>query len=382
MSLLVNFGLLLKMTTTFYMVSLNNYSVNGKLIYGFKVMNKNITRLLAISLIALVTACGSNPSNSSSSTASNSSKTSNTSSISASSSSSKSSSSAPDTKPVTLSTTDGLSIEFINKGAAINKISYGSKQIAKDGFIAGRCANRIANGRFTLNGQTYNVTKNDGQNSLHGGGSSWQGPFGTANWTKEEQTTSSVTYSLESADNDNGYPGKMNISVKYTLSQSGELLIEYNATTTKDTLCNPTNHLFIDINGSRSYNNVKLWIDADNYTPLNSNKIPTGQIATVAGTQYDYRTEKAFDSSKNYDDNYVLNATEYAKVATLSGSQYKVDVFTNRPGLQLYKDGSGNICLETQMFPDAINQSAFEDPILRAGETFYSKTAYCFSKLS
>ena len=346
-------------------------------------MNKNITRLLAISLMALVTACGSNPATSgSSTTASSSSAEKSSSSSEKSSSSSKSSSSQRDNNPVTLSTTDGLSIEFINKGAAINKISYGSKQIAKDGFIAGRCANRIANGRFVLNGQTYNVTKNDGQNSLHGGGSSWQGPFGTANWVKEEQTTSSVTYSLESADNDNGYPGKMNISVKYTLSQSGELLIEYTATTTKDTLCNPTNHLFIDINGSRSYNNVKLWIDADNYTPLNSNKIPTGQIATVAGTQYDYRTEKSFDSSKNYDDNYALNATEYSKVATLSGTQYKVDVFTDRPGLQLYKDGSGNICLETQMFPDAINQANFEDPILRAGETFYSKTAYCFSKIS
>ena len=342
-------------------------------------MKKIISRLLALSIIALVSACGS-ISQSSSTTTSSAEKSS--SSSEKSSSSSKSSSSQPDNNPVTLSTTDGLSIELINKGAAINKITYGNKQIAKDGFVVGRCANRIANGRFTLNGQTYNVTKNDGQNSLHGGGSSWQGPFATANWTKEEQTTSSVTYSLESADNDNGYPGKMNISVKYTLSQSGELLIEYTASTTKDTLCNPTNHLFIDINGNRSYSNVKLWIDADNYTPLNSSKIPTGQIATVAGTQYDYRTEKTFDSSKNYDDNYALNATEYAKVATLSGSQYKVDVFTDRPGLQLYKDGSGNICLETQMFPDAINQANFDNPILRAGETFYSKTAYCFSKVS
>ena len=342
-------------------------------------MKKIISRLLALSIIALVSACGS-ISQSSSTTTSSAEKSS--SSSEKSSSSSKSSSSQPDNNPVTLSTTDGLSIELINKGAAINKITYGNKQIAKDGFVVGRCANRIANGRFTLNGQTYNVTKNDGQNSLHGGGSSWQGPFATANWTKEEQTTSSVTYSLESADNDNGYPGKMNISVKYTLSQSGELLIEYTASTTKDTLCNPTNHLFIDINGNRSYSNVKLWIDADNYTPLNSSKIPTGQIATVAGTQYDYRTEKTFDSSKNYDDNYALNATEYAKVATLSGSQYKVDVSTDRPGLQLYKDGSGNICLETQMFPDAINQANFDNPILRAGETFYSKTSYCFSKVS
>jgi aldose 1-epimerase len=277
---------------------------------------------------------------------------------------------------------DNLSIKFDKRGARISSIKWKDKQIAKDGFTVGRCANRIANGKFTLNGKEYNVTKNNGQHSLHGGGSSWQGPFANANWTKVDQTLTTITYSLHSPDKEEGYPGNMDMTVKYTLSESGELSIEYSATTDADTLCNPTNHLFIAINGSenRSYPNIKLWIDADNYTPL-SNQIPTGEIASVKGTQFDYSTEKAFDGSKNYDDNYVLNGEGYRKVATMTGTSLgiKVDVFTDRPGLQLYKDGNGSICLESQMLPDAINHDNFESPILKAGEQFYSKTSYAFS---
>ena len=100
----------------------------------------------------------------------------------------------------------------------------------------------------------------------------------------------------------------------------------------------------------------------------------------MAGTQFDYREKKAFDKSKSYDDNYVLNGTGYRQVASLTGKSLKlaVVVSTDRPGLQLYKDNSGNICLETQMMPDAINHEAFENPILRPGEEFYSKTSYTF----
>lgn len=276
---------------------------------------------------------------------------------------------------------NGLSIKFKAQGARIDKINFKGKQIAKDGFTVGRCANRIAAGKCTIDGVQYNLTKNNNGNHLHGGGSSWQGPFATKNWTKVEQTFSSITYSIHSADGEEGYPGNMDMTVKYTLSEEGALSIEYSATTDKTTLCNPTNHLFMAVNGNTSYSNIKLWIDADKYTPL-SNSLPTGQIVSVEGTQFDYRTEKAFDSSKNYDDNLVLNGTGYRKVASLTGTSLgvKIEVLTDRPGLQLYKDGSGNICLETQMFPDAINQANFEDPILRAGEQFYSKTTYVFSE--
>lgn len=284
-----------------------------------------------------------------------------------------------------LSAANGLKVYFKEQGARIDKIEFDGKQIAKDGFTVGRVANRIAGGKFTLNGTQYSVTKNDGNNSLHGGGRSWQGPFATSNWKKEEQTINSIKYSIVSQDKDNGYPGEMKMFVTYTLSETGELSIEYSATTTQDTLCNPTNHLFIDINGNRSYSNVKLQVAGSNYTPL-QNQLPTGEVKSVSGTKFDYIDEKTFKSSESYDDNYVLDKAKdtYGKAATLTGTQYKVDVYTDRPGLQLYKDGNGNICLETQMMPDAINHPKFDKygtTVLKAGETFTSKTTYHFSKL-
>ena len=334
---------------------------------------KNImTKILFVSLALTLTACGGNAPVSSEE----------------SSSSSEPSSQQQEIIKDQLYTASGLKVYFKAQGARINKITYGGKQIAKDGFTVGRCANRIANGKFTLNGVEYNVTKNNGNHSLHGGGSSWQGPFANATWTKEEQTFNSIKYSIDSKDGDEGYPGNMHMTVEYTLSEAGELSINYTATTDKDTLCNPTNHLFMALNGNTSYNNINLQIDADNYTPL-ADQIPTGEIAPVAGTQFDYKEEKAFDGSKSYDDNYVLNGTvgTYRKVATMTGTSLgvKVEVYTDRAGLQLYKDGSGNICLETQQMPDAINQPTFADygtTILRANETFNSKTTYHFTKVA
>lgn len=377
-------------------------------------MKKIITNILALSFLALTVSCSGNNADTSkqqnsssnlesSSIAEQSSSSLKSSSIAPSSSSLRSSSSAKSSSSKasntsainaspTLSTTSGLKVSFKPQGASIDKITWGNsnKQIANNGFVVGRCANRIANGKFTLNGTEYNVTKNSGNHSLHGGNgsgmNSWRGPFATNDWTVVESTSSSVTYSFHSPDKDNGYPGNMDMTVKYTLSEQGELSIEYRATSDKDTLCNPTNHLFMALNGStNSYSNIKLMIDADNYTPL-QNQIPTGAISPVENTQFDYRNEKTFDGSKNYDDNYVLNGTGYRKVASMSGTSLgvKVDVYTDRPGLQLYKDGSGSICLETQMFPDMINQPTFADygtTILRANEEFYSKTTYVFSAI-
>ena len=286
-----------------------------------------------------------------------------------------------------LYTDSGLSVKFNAKGARIDKITWGAdkKQIAKDGFTVGRVANRIANGKFTLNGQEYNVTKNSGQHSLHGGGSSWQGPFANANWTKVEQTASTITFSYHSAANESGYPGNLDATVKYTLTNAGELSIDYTAKSDADTLYSPTNHLFMSLNGNSRDTDHKLWIDADNYTPL-SNQIPTGQISPVSGTKFDYSTEKNFSNNESYDDNYVLNGNGYRKVATMKGVSLgiKVDVYTDRAGLQLYRDGQGSICLETQMFPDMINHPEWNEygtTVLKANEEFHSKTTYAFSEM-
>lgn len=351
-------------------------------------MKKLLARLALISFALITAACG-NKGSSAEASSMKPSVSSDTSISSEEKSSSSSTSSKTYSSNYQLSTASGLKVYFKEQGARIDKIEYNGKQIAKDGFTVGRVANRIANGKFTLNGTQYSVTINDRPNSLHGGGSNWQGPFANANWKTEEQTSNSIKYSIVSADNDNGYPGEMTMYVTYTLTEEGELSIEYSATTTKDTLCNPTNHLFIDINGNRSYNNVKLQINADSYNPLNNNKIPTGEIKSVVGTDFDYLEEKALkgDRSIQYDHNYVLNHTtkgDYMKAATLTGTQFKVDVYTDRPGMQLYKDDNGNACLETQMLPDAINHPEFDEygtTILRAGETFTSKTTYHFSKL-
>ncbi len=346
-------------------------------------MKKILARLALISFALITAACGNKGSSSETSSSVEPSISSDTSTPS--SNSLTPSSSDPKIVDNQLSAANGLKVYFKEQGARIDKIEFDGKQIAKDGFTVGRVANRIAGGKFTLNGTQYSVTKNDGNNSLHGGGRSWQGPFATSNWKKEEQTINSIKYSIVSQDKDNGYPGEMKMFVTYTLSDTGELSIEYSATTTKDTLCNPTNHLFIDINGSRSYSNVKLQVAGSNYTPL-QNQLPTGEVKSVSGTKFDYIDEKAFKSSESYDDNYVLDKAKdtYGKAATLTGTQYKVDVYTDRPGLQLYKDGNGNICLETQMMPDAINHPEFDKygtTVLKAGETFTSKTTYHFSKV-
>ena len=353
-------------------------------------MKKVFSNIILVSFALLIVSCGNASSTSSSQNETASSQTQQSSSEIKPSSSKPSSNTAGSASFVRdqLSTSSGLTIKFNAKGARVESIRWNGKQIAKDGFIVGRCANRIANAKFTLNGKEYNLTKFSDGSSLHGGGQggNWQGPFANASWTKVSQDEFSISYSLHSKDGDNGYPGNMDMTVKYTLSEDGELSIEYQAKSDADTLCNPTNHLFFAINGNNSYSNIKLWIDADNYTPL-KNGIPDGTVVQVKNTQFDYSEEKAFDGSKSYDDNYVLNGEGYRKVATMSGTSLgiKVDVYTDRLGLQLYKDGNGNICLESQQFPDMINQPTFAKygtTVLKANEDFYSKTTYRFSKVN
>ncbi|NLB49003.1 MAG: hypothetical protein GX813_04105, partial [Erysipelotrichia bacterium] len=168
----------------------------------------------------------------------------------------------------------------------------------------------------------------------------------------------------------------------YTLRNSGELTIEYTATSDADTLINPTNHVYLSLNGNNSAQNHTLWIDADNHTEMVS-QIPNGNISPVT-ERLDFTTARTMPvSSPNYDDNYALNGDGYRKVASLTGqtSIINVDVYTDRPGLQLYNTNS-HICLETQLYPDAINHENFASPILRADDEFYSKTAYVFTKIA
>lgn len=277
-----------------------------------------------------------------------------------------------------LYTDDGFIVEFNAKGARISKIYYENLQIAKDGFIAGRCANRIKGASFELDGTTYNLDKNDGNNHLHGG----RNGFGEVMWTKVEQHPSSITYTYHSADGEMGYPGNLDITVKYTLLNTGELTIEYSAISDAKTILNPTNHIWLSLNGANA-NNHTLWIDADNYTPRDSEIVPIGTIEPVEGTKYDFREEDTpFVPGNRYDDNWVLNGTGFRKVCTLTGeeSNIRCDISTDRPGLQMYNDNN-NIVLETQLYPDAIHHAEWPSPILEANTNFYTKTTYAFSVL-
>lgn len=280
-----------------------------------------------------------------------------------------------------LSNNKGMVVKFANKGAKIDSIKYGDLKIAENGFVAGRVANRIANARFVLDGVTYNVNKNNGKHCLHGGS---QG-FGEINWTKTYQNAHKIVFELDSRDGDMGFPGNIHVKTTYTLTNDGTLSIEYGAKSDAKTLFNPTNHLYINLNGidTRTYNNHSLWIDAAKYTKADNELIPTGEYTSVTGTTLDYTVKRSYVG--NNDSNLILKTSKSSivnKVAELTGDKTGItcEVSTDRVGLQLYND-SGHICLEAQDFPDAINHSEFPSIVLEANKDYYSKTSYKFTKL-
>lgn len=269
------------------------------------------------------------------------------------------------------------------------------------GATIGRYANRIAKGKFLLEGNEYHLPVNNGANHLHGG------PQGFHNqvWDIENRFQNSAVFSYHSPDDEEGYPGEVTVSVSYTLTPANELLIEYRATTKKATPFNVTNHAFFNLNGSGSILNHRLQINADSYTPVDETLIPTGALQPVDGTAFDFRTlkrighdidngEEQIRIGGGYDHNFGLNKTEdeISLAAKAIGDQSGIvmEVFTTEPGMQFF---SGNFeavkgdpstfrntfCLETQHFPDSPNQPQFPATILRPGEIFGSKTVYKFS---
>ena len=263
----------------------------------------------------------------------------------------------------------GMVVYFSNYGARITSVKYKGKEIARNGYISGRCANRIAGASFKLNDKTYYLDKNEGDNHRHGGTLG----FSKKLWRLKNLDDNSITFSLHSPNGDMGYPGNLDISVTYTLSSNGMLLIEFKAQCDQDTILNPINHLFIN---TRT-NQFKLWINADSYTEKDQNNIPTGKILPNNKTIYDFSKFKLVNPKCVYDINYVLNDDGFRKVASLKAVDACIDIYTDRPGLQLYQSQK-HICLEAQLFPDAIHFDHFPSPILKKDAAFYSKTAYHF----
>ena len=272
------------------------------------------------------------------------------------------------------------------------------------GALIGRHANRIARGRFTLDGVEYQLPCNDDGNHLHGG---FRG-FDKRDWTvREDGRTLHLTYF--SKDGEEGYPGNLTAFVDYTLLDN-ELRIDYRATTDRDTLVNLTNHSYFNLRGDGTVLDHQLVLNADNFTPVSKDLIPSGEIRSVEGTPMDFRKGKAigvqirdaYDQlgfTGGYDHNFVLN--DYDGSLRFAGRVYEsstgrvLEVLTTQPGMQFYSgnflDGSlvgrnrvtyvkyAGLCLEPQHFPDAPNHSSFPSTVLRPGEEYKQTTVFRFS---
>lgn len=332
----------------------------------------------------------------------------------------------------TFTNNNGMSVSFTDYGANIVSIIVPDKNgNFKDvalgfdsvtgyekngpgyGSFIGRYANRIANATFTLNGKTYSLEKNDGQNCLHGG---FRG-YNTYMYESEISDTKndiSIEFSRLSPDMEQGFPGNLSISVTYTLTEDNELFIEYYAVCDQDTILNLTNHSYFNLAGQDSGTamNHLLRIDADFFTPTNRALIPTGELLDVTGTPMDFRTPKVigkeidsdFEQLKiagGYDHNYVLNTDrdEPSCVAELidEASGRRMEVFTDLPGMQFYAgnfiggnlSGKGGkvyqrrdgVCFESQFYPNSCNTPSFPDSLLKAGDEYESVTIYRFSTI-
>ncbi len=276
------------------------------------------------------------------------------------------------------------------------------------GAVVGRYGNRIANGRFTLDGKSYTLAVNNGPNALHGG---LKG-FDKVVWSADTAHTargSKVTFRYESKDGEEGYPGTLATSVSYTLTDANEVEIAYVATTDKTTPLNLTQHSYFNLAGRGDILGHVLTLAADRYTPVDTTLIPSGTLAPVAGTPFDFTAPHAIGERINadhqqirfgggYDHNFVLTRpdTGLALAAVLKerSSGRTLEVRTTEPGVQFYSgnflDGTltgkgrqvyqrrSGLCLETQHFPNSPNQASFPSTILRPGETYRSRTVWKF----
>jgi len=323
----------------------------------------------------------------------------------------------------TLTNSSGMQASILNYGGTITKLmvpdrngkmgdvvlgfeTFGGYMQKKDpyiGALVGRYANRIANAKFTMDGKTYKLAPNNFGNSLHGGNVG----FDKVIWNTEKIGDSSLKLTYQSKDGEEGYPGNLNIQVIYILGADNSLKIDYTATTDQATPVNLTNHSYFNLSAGKDSTVLDhvLKLDADKYTPVNDQLIPTGQIANVKGTPLDFTTPKPIGKDMGsvkggFDHNWILNkrGTELQEAATVydPGSGRYMEVLTTQPGIQFYsgnflngdlqltKEGQiyiphSGLCLETQHYPDSPNEPSFPNTILRPGETYRQTTVYKFS---
>jgi aldose 1-epimerase len=277
------------------------------------------------------------------------------------------------------------------------------------GATIGRVGNRIANGKFTLEGKQYQIPINNGKNALHGGTKGFQDVV----WDANKTNGNTLVFSYISPEGEQGFPGNLSVKVTYTITDDGAIKMEYEATTDKATIVNLTNHAFFNLNGegSGSILDHELQIYADQFTPVDEGLIPSGALKPVKNTPFDFTSKHTIGErieskdeqlkfGKGYDHNYVLNGTKKKGLnhaATISGDKSGIilDIYTQEPGLQFYsgnfmqskntfKSGAKDdfrtaFALETQHFPDAPNQPGFASIVLKPGAKYHTVSYYQFS---
>jgi len=307
-----------------------------------------------------------------------------------------------------------VGVEIPDKNGKMDNVVLGSYDLESilrgsfGGATVGRYANRIANGKFTLDGVEYNLPINNRPNTLHGGAKGWYAKVWNAELINKKNKPG-VRFTYMSPDMEEGFPGTINMEVLFTWTNKNEVIIEYTATTDKKSVINITNHAYFNLHGAGSGNifDHEMTLKASAYTPLNATQIPTGEIRPVKGTPFDFTTPQTFGSRigdtyegsvfSGYDHNYVLDNKEKVDAVVYDPVSGRVlEMITDQPAMQLYT-GNGLIyknqpetggrqfrsrsgfCLESQHYPDSPNQPGFPSTVIVPGKKFKSSTIYRFS---
>ncbi len=320
-----------------------------------------------------------------------------------------------------LDNNNGLTAHILNYGGIIKRLIYKGTDVVlgRDtideyldnggyfGAIIGRNSNRIEKAEFELNGKTYKLLKNNGENNLHGGKVGFDKKIWDAELVDKEEPA--LILQLVSPDGEEGFPGEVQVKVTYTLTEDNGIKIHYEGITNADTILNMTNHSYFNLNGhaSGSIDGHILYLNSDFYTPNTDEGMPDGEVLSVRGTPFDFKNGETFEEKfisndnqikmfKGFDHNFVLNGNGFRKVACLKGNKsgISMEVFTDNIGLQVYtandldenrvcKDGKkysnhGAVCLETQAFPNSMKYSHFPNVILKKNEKYDTVTKYKF----